>query len=65
VPVLALAGATWVGHATGVPVTDGPLNHFAPPWLQLGLIAVGVPLAIGLGSWATAGRRRVAVRRVA
>ncbi|TXK18710.1 hypothetical protein [Homoserinibacter sp. GY 40078] len=64
-PVLALAVATWVAHATGAPVTSGPLTEFAPPWLQLALVAGGVPLVIAAGSWATSGRRRVAVRRVA
>jgi hypothetical protein len=42
-----------------------PLATFDAPWLQLGAIAVVIPLLIALGSWATAGRRRVAVRRVA
>jgi ABC-type lipoprotein release transport system permease subunit len=62
-PVLALHLATVLGPPEAV--ATGPMPDFAPPWLQLGLTVVGVPLAIALGSWATAGRRRVAVRRVA
>jgi hypothetical protein len=64
-PVLALALATQLAEGLGGWTGGGPLQDFAPPWLQLGLTVVGVPLAIALGSWATAGRRRVAVRRVA
>jgi hypothetical protein len=62
-PVLALHLATVLGPPEAV--ATGPMPDFAPPWLQLGLTMVGVPLAIALGSWATAGRRRVAVRRAA
>jgi hypothetical protein len=60
-PVLALHLATILGPPEAV--ATGPMPDFAPPWLQLGLTVVGVPLAIAFGSWATAGRRRVAVRR--
>jgi hypothetical protein len=63
-PVLALALATQLAAAQGGWTGGGPLQDFAPPWLQLGLTVVGVPLAIALGSWATATRRRVAVRRI-
>lgn len=41
------------------------LLPLAPPWLQLGVTAVGVPLLIAILSWVMAGRRRVAVRRAA
>ena len=61
-PVLALHLATVLGPADAV--ANGPMPDFAPPWLQLGLTVVGVPLAIALGSWATATRRRTAVRRI-
>lgn len=64
-PVLALAVATQLAEGLGGWTGGGPLQDFAPPWLQLGLTVLGVPLAIALGSWATAGRRRVAVRRAA
>jgi len=63
-PVLTLAIATQLAEGLGGWVGDGPLQDFAPPWLQLVLTVVGVPLVIALGSWATAGRRRVAVRRI-
>ncbi|AYF97695.1 FtsX-like permease family protein [Protaetiibacter intestinalis] len=63
-PVLTLALATRLAQEQGGWTGGGPLQDFAAPWLQLGLAVVGVPLAIAIGSWATAGRRRVAVRRV-
>jgi hypothetical protein len=37
---------------------------FAPPWLQIGLTAVALPLAIACGSWLFTSRSRVSARRV-
>jgi ABC-type transport system, involved in lipoprotein release, permease component len=37
---------------------------FAPPWLQIGLTAVALPLAIASGSWLFTSRSRVSARRM-
>jgi putative ABC transport system permease protein len=61
--VLVLAGlGSLVGSALGVAAAGalalpgGPLP-FAPPWLQLGLSTVAMPLAIALGAWLFPGRQ--------
>jgi putative ABC transport system permease protein len=37
---------------------------FAPPWLQISLTALALPLAIAVGNWLFTRRSRVAARRV-
>ena len=64
-PSLALAIPPQLAAASGTPVPASGLPDFAPPWLQLGLTAAALPLLIAIGSWLTAGRRRIAVRRAA
>ncbi|MBN9140526.1 MAG: ABC transporter permease [Micrococcales bacterium] len=64
-PALALYLATTLSATQEPRMGGGPLEDFAPPWLQLGLVVLAVPLLIAVGSWITAARRRVAVRRVA
>lgn len=64
-PNLALTVPSLVGVAGDIPRDAAPFWAFAPPWLPLGLLVLALPLLIALGSWLTAGRRRVAVRRVA
>ena len=61
--MLVLAGlGSLVGSALGVAAAGalalpgGPLP-FAPPWLQLGLSTVAMPLAIALGAWLFPGRQ--------
>lgn len=38
---------------------------FAPPWLQISLVIVALPLVIACGSWLLATRNKVSARRVA
>jgi len=64
-PVLALRIPQWVSTLEGTTLNGAPLSSFAPPWLQLGIGVVVIPLVIALGSWLLLGRRRVAVRRAA
>jgi ABC-type lipoprotein release transport system permease subunit len=47
----------WALGATGLP--------FVPPWLQIGLVVVALPLVIASGSWLLATRNKVSARRVA
>lgn len=60
--VLVLAGlGSLIGSALGVAAAGalslpgGPMP-FAPPWLQLALSTVAVPLAIAIGAWLLPGR---------
>jgi hypothetical protein len=46
--------------ALGANTADVP---FAPPWLQIGLTALAVPLLIACGSWLSTTRGRTAARR--
>ncbi|WAB81843.1 hypothetical protein OVN18_02135 [Microcella daejeonensis] len=59
---ILLAGVgSLIGAALGVltagalALPGGPLP-FAPPWVPLAIVAVGVPVLIGLGAWLFAGR---------
>lgn len=63
-PNLALTLPSLVGVANDIPRDAAPFWAFAPPWAQLALLVLALPLVIALGSWLTAGRRRVAVRRM-
>lgn len=47
----------WAFTSLGVP--------FAPPWLQIGIAVVALPLVIACGSWLLATRNKVSARRVA
>jgi putative ABC transport system permease protein len=47
----------WALGATGLP--------FVPPWLQIGIAVVALPLVIACGSWLLATRNKVSARRVA
>ena len=73
--ILAAVGAL-VGAALGLlPIraltlrfteTPAGVTHmpFAPDWVVLAVLAVGLPLVVTVGTWVTAGRgRRIAVRR--
>lgn len=62
-PTLALSVPPLIAAQDEIPTDAMPISVFAPPWLQLGLAVVAVPLAIALGSWLVPGRRRIAVRR--
>ena len=66
---LIIAGVgTLLGAGMGlVPAfaLDGNSNMpFSPPWLQIGLIVVALPLLIACGSWLFAGRSKVSARRM-
>ena len=41
--------------AGALALPGGPLP-FAPPWLPLAIVAIGVPVLIGIGAWIFAGR---------
>jgi putative ABC transport system permease protein len=47
----------WALSAVGLP--------FVPPWLQIGIAVVALPLVIACGSWLLATRSKVSARRVA
>lgn len=47
----------WALSAVGLP--------FVPPWLQIGIAIVALPLVIACGSWLLATRSKVSARRVA
>jgi hypothetical protein len=47
----------WALSAVGLP--------FVPPWLQIGIAVVALPLVIASGSWLLATRSKVSARRVA
>ncbi len=46
-------------------LSANPDLPFAPPWLQIGLAVVVLPLAIAVGSWLTSSRGTVTNRRMA
>lgn len=66
---MIIAGAgTLLGALTGlVPalaLSANPDWPFMPPWLQIGLTVLVLPVLISLGSWLLAARGRVSARRV-
>ncbi len=56
-----------LGAATGlIPAWAlGPAGlPFVPPWIQIGLVVVALPLVIACGSWLFASRNKLSARRV-
>ena len=59
----AVLGAA-IGIVPALALSANADTPFAPPWLQIGLTAVALPLVIACGSWLLTTRSKVSARRV-
>jgi hypothetical protein len=53
-----------MGLIPALGLSANPDLPFAPPWLQLGLTVVALPLFIACGSWLFASRSKVSAWRM-
>ena len=60
----AVLGAA-IGLVPAFALSANPSWPFMPPWLQIGISVLALPLAIAVGSWLVAARNRVSARRIA
>jgi len=59
-----LGGALGILPAVAMGLPGGPLP-FNPPWMQITLVALALPIVIATGSWLLTGRRPKTTRRLA
>ena len=65
--IITGAGAVFgavIGIVPAVALSADEHWPFTPPWLQIGLAVLVLPVVIALGSWLVAGRGRVIARRM-
>jgi len=55
---------TVIGLVPSFAISANPHMPFAPPWLQIGITVIALPIVIALGSWMLTRSARVSARRM-
>ncbi|SEB51423.1 ABC-type transport system, involved in lipoprotein release, permease component [Paramicrobacterium humi] len=70
--IILVGVGTLIGTTAGLLISYGlrvagafSSGPFTPPWLVLGFVAIGMPVAIAIGSWLVASKPTTLARRVA